>query len=102
MSSKENKLIGREDHSQTEWKELTKTDIGNGKHALDVAAYLKKSGNALEGVVWDYFKATYPSNTTEVYTYRNGGSSGTVTAIITVVYTSASKNEIDDLLVQRF
>jgi hypothetical protein len=51
-------------------------------------------GSLLEGITYDYIGATYPSATTEVYTYRLGGSLGTVQATVTVVYTSSSKDTL--------
>jgi len=40
---------------------------------------------------YDYIAATYPNSTTEVYTYKSGGSSGTTVGVVTVVYSDASK-----------
>jgi len=39
----------------------------------------------------DYIEATYPSDTQEVYTYRNGGETGTIVGVITVNYTNSTK-----------
>lgn len=39
----------------------------------------------------DYIAATYPDPVTEVYTYKVGGSSGTIVGVITVVYSNATK-----------
>ncbi len=47
--------------------------------------------NSLVTVPYDYIAATYPTASTEVYTYKSGGSSGTVVGIITVVYTDSTK-----------
>src|SRR5574343_392586 len=41
---------------------------------------------------YDYIEVTYPVNTTEVYTYKTGGSGGTTVATITVVYTTSTKD----------
>lgn len=38
---------------------------------------------------FDYIGATYPDTSTEVYTYKTGGSGGTTVATITVVYSDA-------------
>lgn len=43
----------------------------------------------------DYISGAYPDDTTEVYTFRIGGASGEVQAIITVVYTDNTKALID-------
>lgn len=52
------------------------------------------SGSLLQGVVYDYGSVAYPVNTTEVYTFRNGGASGTIVATITLIYTSSSKQNL--------
>lgn len=69
----------------------------NGKVVVrveDEAAQGFFTGSLLQGVVFDYGSVAYPSSTTEVYTYRNGGVSGPVVAIITIIYTSASKQNL--------
>ena len=43
---------------------------------------------------FDYIAATYPNATTEVYTYKTGGSGGTTVGTITVVYTDSTKEFI--------
>lgn len=55
------------------------------------------SGSLLNGVVFDYIDASFPNTVTEVYEYRDGGPTGTVTATITVVYTSANKKFISSV-----
>lgn len=42
----------------------------------------------------DYIGVTYPDDTTEVYTYKLGGASGTTVATVTVVYTTECKEHI--------
>jgi hypothetical protein len=42
----------------------------------------------------DYIAVTYPTSTTEVYTYKTGGSGGTTVATTTVTYTDSSKDLI--------
>lgn len=39
----------------------------------------------------DYIAATYPTTSTEVYTFKSGGSGGTTLATVTVTYTDATK-----------
>jgi len=51
--------------------------------------------NVISGLIsasYDYIGATYPNSTTEVYTYKTGGASGTTVATVTVVYTTATKD----------
>jgi hypothetical protein len=43
---------------------------------------------------FDFISATYPNATTEVYSYKLGGSSGSLVGTITVVYQDATKNLI--------
>lgn len=45
----------------------------------------------------DYIAATYPDAVTEVFTYKDGGASGTVVAVVTVVYTSSTKNDLSSV-----
>lgn len=47
----------------------------------------------------DAITAAYPNATTEVYSYRQGGASGTVLATVTVVYTNASKADLASVVV---
>jgi hypothetical protein len=44
----------------------------------------------LAGVTYDYIARTTPSSTVERYTYRDGGSGGTIVAVIDVTYTDAT------------
>lgn len=46
---------------------------------------------------YDYVSIAYPNSTTEVYTFKFGGSSGDVVAITTVVYTNSSKDFISSV-----
>lgn len=43
---------------------------------------------------FDYLSAIYPSSTVEVYTYKNGGSTGTIVGVLTITYTDDTKNYI--------
>lgn len=57
-----------------------------GKISLDVT-----SVNSLVSERYDYIGVTYPTGTSEVYTFRYGGVAGTIVATVTVVYTTATK-----------
>jgi hypothetical protein len=46
---------------------------------------------------YDYVSAAYPNATTEVYTYKSGGSSGTTVATLTVIYTDSSKDNLSSV-----
>lgn len=51
---------------------------------------------------FDYIDPTYPSLTQEVYTFKVGGSGGTVVVIVTVNYTDASKEVLGPVSVVEF
>lgn len=81
-------------------KKVTVTTVGS-KEALDirVADGSVNVSNTLITEPFDYIAATYPSGTQEVYTYKLGGSGGTIVGIITVNYTDATKNTLSDVSV---
>jgi hypothetical protein len=43
---------------------------------------------------FDYIGVNYPDTSTEVYTYKSGGASGTEVGVITVVYSDAVTKQI--------
>ena len=48
----------------------------------------------LEGLeigAYDYVSVAYPIDTTEVYTFKSGGSGGASVAVVTIVYTDNTK-----------
>ena len=47
---------------------------------------------------FDALSAAYPDAITEVYTYYNGGLTGAVVATVTVIYTDASKNNVQSVV----
>lgn len=77
----------------TEINDLTATPVPGNKWAQDVNV---KGGTslALDGVNRDYVSLSEPDAVTEVYTYRLGGVAGTITEIVTVVYTNAAKGTL--------
>ena len=76
-------------------KELyTLEELARGKGdgiAVDVGGSIS-GGIGLNG--YDYISVAYPSATTEVYTYRSGGASGTIVNTVVTVYTDATKNRL--------
>jgi len=46
---------------------------------------------------FDYISGSYPNSTTEVYTYKLGGSGGVTVATVTVVYVDSTKEEISSV-----
>ena len=67
-------------------------ELASGELAVRVTQ--GESGSLLEGITFDYIAATYPTTSSEVYTYRNGGSGGTVVATVTVTYSDATKETL--------
>ena len=51
-------------------------------------------GGILNGVNYDFVSVAYPTTTTEVFTFKEGGAGGTTTATITIVYTDTTKEFI--------
>jgi len=72
---------------QREQDKFVQTDAGStAVRTLSIGSLIPQE--------YDYIAATYPSTSTEVYTYKTGGVGGTTVAIITVVYTSDTKQVI--------
>lgn len=67
----------------------------NGETIVNVKPF--SVGSLLEGLSFDYIAVAYPNTTTETYTYRNGGASGTIVATITVTYTDATKEQLTSI-----
>ena len=91
----------RRDREQASFRE-NPTDQGVDRRVADLDAHTKlddivNNGSLLAGIAWDYVKATYPNTTTEVYTFRTGGSGGSVVATVTVTYTDATKEDLDEV-----
>lgn len=42
----------------------------------------------------DYIAVTYPTTSSEVYTFKVGGASGTTIAVLTLTYSSSAKDEL--------
>lgn len=73
--------------------------LGDGSRIAEIAA--DNSLKVSSGIVkdpFDYFSGTHTA-TSSTYTYRQGGSSGTIVAIVTVTYVDGTKREIASLTV---
>jgi len=73
--------------------------IGNGIRFADIA--VDNSLKVSSGIVkepFDYFNGVHTA-TTSAYTYRRGGSSGVIVAVVTITYTDETKREILNLVV---
>lgn len=58
------------------------------------------SGGALYGIInfdFDYVSVNYSDSVTEIYTFKTGGSSGTTSGVITIVYTDSTKDNISSV-----
>ena len=56
-----------------------------------------EQGNTLIPTAYDYFSISYAGATSDVYTYKTGGSGGTTVATITMNYTDATKNVLSSV-----
>lgn len=55
------------------------------------AGSLERIASPLINVTYDAITMTYPSDTVEVYKFRQGGASGTVQQTLTLTYTDNTK-----------
>lgn len=56
------------------------------------------AGGGLITEVWDYLVVTYPTATTELYTFKTGGSGGTTVNAVTITYTDSTKASISTVV----
>lgn len=75
----------------TQIVDLTGNSVTVTGNKLDTNSLI---GNTLITVPFDYIGAGYPDTSTEVYTYKTGGSGGTTVGTITVVYSDAVTKQI--------
>ena len=73
-------------------KEVTITKSGT-LTLLDVF-----NANALITKPYDSIVVTYPTTSSEVYTFKSGGISGTTIAILTVTYTDTTKENLSTVV----
>lgn len=55
------------------------------------------SGSIIEGISYDYIYIDRPDNVTEIYTYRIGGATGEVQALVRATYTSGQKKYLQSI-----
>ena len=55
---------------------------------------ITNTNNVLVDEKYDYVGVAYPDGTTEVYTFKTGGASGTTVATVTIVYVDATKEYV--------
>jgi hypothetical protein len=46
---------------------------------------------------FDFISVNEPDTVTEEYTYKSGGASGTTVAVVTIVYTDATKEQLSTI-----
>lgn len=54
--------------------------------------------NTMVNVAYDAVTVAYPDTVTEAYSFRSGGLSGSVEAVITLVYTDATKTNLESVV----
>lgn len=52
----------------------------------------------IHGINFDAIGVSFPNNTTEIYSYYEGGLAGTLLATVTVVYTNAAKDFVSSVV----
>lgn len=81
---------------------VTSPSIDRDEHASDVKAKkvlpygwtgttAQKQPTPFITQAYDYVAVTYPDATTDVFTFKTGGSSGTTVQTVTIVYTDSTK-----------
>lgn len=55
------------------------------------------SNNTLVTEKYDYVGIAYPTATSETYTYKLGGSSGTLVATVTITYVDSTKAQVSSI-----
>lgn len=65
------------------------SDNGDGT----TSRFIKVVGSGIT-FKWDAFSVAYPNTTTEIYSFFEGGLSGTLKGTATIVYTNASKESL--------
>lgn len=70
---------------------------GGLRDIKDAVENVNKTSQSVAGMnipQHDYLAVAYPNSTSEVYTYKVGGSSGSVVATLTVTYADSSKDHL--------
>lgn len=70
-------------------------ETSRGKTAVNVIPL--NSGSIIEGISYDYLYIDRPDNVTEIYTYRIGGPTGEVQALVRAIYTSGSEKYLQSI-----
>lgn len=70
-------------------------ETSRGKTAVNVIPL--NSGSIIEGISYDYLYIDRPDNVTEIYTYRLGGATGEIQAVVRATYTSGSAKYLQSI-----
>ena len=73
---------------------VPKQDQDQTTYENDLAARRVTAISGLIPGTYDYVEVAYPTTTTEVYTFRSGGSGGNIVSIITLVYSDPATKSI--------
>jgi hypothetical protein len=80
------------------WKVLAEAADGTVQRLRvhDFATHEKLAGigGLLHGVSYDSVAITYPTSTSEIYSFLTGGLSGSQVAVVTLIYQSSSKTNL--------
>jgi hypothetical protein len=71
------------------------SESSSGKIAVNMIPL--NSGSIIEGISYDYMFIERPDNVTEIYTYRIGGASGQIQAVVKATYTSGSEKYLQSV-----
>jgi hypothetical protein len=52
------------------------------------------SNGVLGSIQYDYIAVTYPTSSSETFTFKSGGSGGTTVRVVTVTYTDSTKESL--------
>ena len=73
-------------------------DTSDGKVYRRVAGVFSVGGGLMGGVEYDFVQAAYPDATTEVWTFKSGGSGGTIVRTLTITFVDSTKELIDNVV----
>ena len=90
----------------TKAEHISPGDTGDNIHAKRVAAYgwdgsgWGRQGLGQAGFIttsYDYVAITYPTDTSEVFTFKTGGSGGDTVATVTITYVDDTKAQMSSV-----
>ena len=90
-----NKILVSPDKASTNVSEVTGSNVGT-KTGQDVSLLGGSNEGILSGIIYDYAAPVYTGGSGEVetWTFRTGGSGGTIVAVVVVTYTDGTLETI--------